>query len=299
MSVLYISEASESRRAHLNRKIAEAYDIVTEALETHFVKPKKRIAAECVTFTGGDDSTVLAHLFRRDVDYAVHIDTSVFVLDPDERERRSAPLKFVRQMCAEWDLPLIVQSGELYRDLVLDQGFPGPAQHDKMYQRLKERGFRKVRRHFVGDRGRKERVLFLGGRRRDESDRREDIPENDRDGALVWAAPFANWTKDDTNLYRQVYNVPRSPVSQHIHMSGECLCGAYAKKGEIDEIGFFYPATAQMLHDLEVEVSATGKFKPERCQWGWGAYRKVKSKRKPKPQHGCDGCIRRLFEEDA
>lgn len=31
------------------------------------------------------------------------------------------------------------------------------------------------------------------------------------------------------------------------HMSGECLCGAFAKPGELDEIRFWYPAMADEL----------------------------------------------------
>jgi len=53
-------------------------------------------------------------------------------------------------------------------------------------------------------------------------------------------------------------------------MSGECLCGAFAKPNELEEIAFWFPDVAQEIHDLEHEVAATGKFKPERCRWGWG-----------------------------
>ncbi|MFE3583727.1 hypothetical protein [Streptomyces vinaceus] len=48
-------------------------------------------------------------------------------------------------------------------------------------------------------------------------------------------------------------------------MSGECLCGAYAKPGELDEIEFFYPETAAKLRALEEQASEAGI---PACKWG-------------------------------
>jgi hypothetical protein len=59
--------------------------------------------------------------------------------------------------------------------------------------------------------------------------------------------------------------LPLNEVTEHIHMSGECLCGAYAKPGELDEIGFFYPETAAKLRALEQEAVAAGI---PACRWG-------------------------------
>ena len=41
-------------------------------------------------------------------------------------------------------------------------------------------------------------------------------------------------------------------------MSGECLCGAYAKRGELDEIALWYPDVAARIRDLERRVAANG-----------------------------------------
>src|SRR3712207_9450808 len=49
--------------------------------------------------------------------------------------------EFVRRSCAAWALPLLEftppRQMDHYENLVLDQGFPGPGHHFKMYQRLK------------------------------------------------------------------------------------------------------------------------------------------------------------------
>lgn len=276
------------RRIRVNNKITEAYDIVTEAIDEHIVGPGKRLAGECVLFSGGNDSTVLAHLFRRDADYAVHINTGIGI---------EATREFVRDTCKLWDLPLIEEHGDSYRDLVIERGFPGPAQHFKMYQRLKERGLRKVRKRLV-EHSFRERVLFIAGRRRQESERRKDVPASEREGSIVWASPLVNWSTQDMADYRKVYpQVPYNPVSQELHMSGECLCGAFAKAGELDEIAFWRPETAVYIRSLEAEVRAAGNAPEQQCQWGWGAYRAEHRKKIKATGPLCQQCVL-SYEED-
>ncbi len=54
----------------------------------------------------------------------------------------------------------------------------------------------------------------------------------------------------------------RSPVVDLIHKSGECLCGAFASKGELAELALWFPAVAAELRELEAEVQP-------RFGWGW------------------------------
>lgn len=251
------------RFERLQALVQESNALVDQAIATHITGESRRLAAICVLFSGGDDSTVLAHLLRQRADYAVHINTGIGI---------EATREYVRQTCRGWDLPLIEEHpppGCTYEELVLDQGFPGPGHHYKMYQRLKERGLRKVRKRLV-PRPRQERVLFVAGRRRDESQRRMQVPEMEREGAIVWVSPLVNWTKRDLNTYRMAHrDVPRNPVSATLHMSGECLCGAFAHEGELDEIGYWYPDTVAQIRELESKVAAAG-HPPQRCIWGWG-----------------------------
>jgi hypothetical protein len=211
-------------------------------------------------FSGGNDSTVLAHLFRDDATHAIHANTTIGI---------EATRQFVRDTCTTWGLELVeIAAPVSYRDLVIQQGFPGPAMHWKMYQRLKERPL-DAARHVLGVAGsRTKAALFLAGRRRQESDRRQDVPLHEPDGSVIWASPLAMWT--NLNTYRDMHpDVPRNEVSDLLHMSGECLCGAFAKPGELDAIGEWFPAVADEIRALEAEVRAAGHPEPL-CRWGHG-----------------------------
>lgn len=269
------------RQERVTELLADSHAIVDEGIE-RLVGPKHRLMGTVILYSGGNDSTTLAHIFRERATHAAHINTGIGI----EQTR-----EFVRKVCDRWELPLIEHGPDeknSYRTLVLDQGFPGPAHHFKMYQRLKERGLRKVRREFVTD-PRRERVMFLAGRRRNESGRRANVPEFERIGSTVWVSPLVRWTKLDMQTYRLMQSdVPVNEVADLIHMSGECLCGSFAKPGELEEVGYWFPEVAKGIAQLEQEVRATGKHAEERCRWGWGAYRTGRRSRSGPLCSSCD-----------
>jgi hypothetical protein len=47
-------------------------------------------------------------------------------------------------------------------------------------------------------------------------------------------------------------------------MSGECLCGAFARKGELDEIASWYPQAAARIRAVETKAAEAGVP----CRWG-------------------------------
>jgi len=154
-----------------------------------------------------------------------------------------------------------------------------------MYQRLKERALDLARHELGIANSRKQAGVWIAGRRREESKRRSDIPLHEADGSVIWVSPVANWTKLDLNTYRSMNpDIPRNPVAAQLHMSGECLCGAYAHPGELDEIGFFYPDTRDRIVALQREVAAAGWVEPH-CRWGHGQGGKV-----AKPGRLCSSC---------
>jgi 3'-phosphoadenosine 5'-phosphosulfate sulfotransferase (PAPS reductase)/FAD synthetase len=261
---------------------AQAHTIADDAVSRwlHVVKdadgterPRPRtLAATCILFSGGNDSTTLVHLFRSRATHALHANTRVGV---------EATRQYVRDTCAAWGLPLIERSApkaeDHYERMVVERGFPGFASHWLYYARLKERALDECRGP-LGVRGsRTQAALWLAGRRRAESDRRgafgaggAAVPLNQYDGSVIWGAPLAHWTKLDLNTYRLMHpDAPRNEVSDLLHMSGECLCGCAAKPGELDRIAQWYPEVAAYLRDLEGKVRAAGH--PEAlCTWGHG-----------------------------
>jgi hypothetical protein len=160
-------------------------------------------------------------MFRKDVDYFAHANTTIGI---------EATRDFVRSTAEEWGVALIEREPprleDRYRALVLDQGFPGPAMHFKMFTRLKERALEQIQRELVSD-PRKERVVFIAGR--------------------------------------------RNRASDLIHMSGECLCGAFAAPGERAEIDAWFPTALDEVRELEALIADREDIPEHRKTWGWGS----------------------------
>ncbi|MCX4765309.1 phosphoadenosine phosphosulfate reductase family protein [Streptomyces sp. NBC_01275] len=248
------------------------------------------VVATVGLFSGGNDSVVVNHLFRRRVDAVAHVNTGTGIPETTQH---------VRDVVASWGLPLHeLHPKHSYRDLVLGnvlatrgksigrpvwKGFPGPAGHSVMYRRLKDEPLQRLRGQIIGSRGRSRNVVYLGGMRWAETHRRfRNAEEVDREGALIWVSPIVHWTDAHMREYRARHRctlphehaehqmctpdaLPLNEVTAHLHMSGECLCGAFAKPGELDEIEYFYPHATKPLRELERETEAAGL---PACKWG-------------------------------
>ena len=277
--------------------IASSHRILETEIEKH--ADGHEIVAKVLLYSGGNDSTTLAHMFKDVATHAAHANTTVGI---------ESTRQFVRDTCASWGLPLIEKlppEGQRYADFVLGNvyawsrkhgelrrvypgGFPGPAQHFFVYQRLKERCLEQVRNDLV-ENPRKQRVVFIAGRRRDESKRRNNVPISERRGSTIWVSPLVEWTKLDLQMYRVMFpDVPRNKASDLIHMSGECLCGAFAKQNELDEVEYWFPEDVQQIRELERLLENRIDIPAERRKYGWGAYKHIKpSKTGPL----CDSCV--------
>lgn len=264
------------REARVETLVRESRDILTDAIGAHVLRDGRDLTGIVTLFSGGNDSTVLAHLFRDTATHAAHANTGIGI----EQTR-----DFVRNTCEEWGLPLLERRApnerDHYRNLVLTHargkkgqalgGFPGPAMHFKMFARLKERALEQVRRELVTSAYR-QRVVFLAGRRRAESKRRRNVPKMERRGSTVWVSPLVNWTKLDMNTYRLMQgDVPANQVSDLIHMSGECLCGSMASPGERAEVAYWYPGAFEDIAEMEAKLSGRDDIPDHRKAWGWGA----------------------------
>lgn len=228
-------------------------------------------------FSGGYDSasavvTAFDALYRQHdlpVDLEIlHINTGIGI---------EATRQYVRDFARDRALPFReVRTPESYEDIVLAKGFPGPAMHARMYQRLKERAIRIAVAQAKQGHPRSAHVMLVSGIRHDESQVRAGYRRAvSKVDAQIWVNPLYWATVDDFRRIRERHAVPPNPVKDKLGMSGECLCGAYAHKGELALIRYVCPATADYLEDLERQVRAAGH------PWGWedpGPPRKRKAK---------------------
>jgi 3'-phosphoadenosine 5'-phosphosulfate sulfotransferase (PAPS reductase)/FAD synthetase len=276
------------RVARVEALIAEAHYILDQADARLVTGDDRTLAATVLLLSGGNDSTVCGHITRHRCDTAAHANTGVGI---------EATRQYVRDLCREWRLPLMERKApnerDSYRAHVLKYGFPGAGMHSRMFQRLKERGLMQVQRELMYDAGggRKARTIFVAGRRRTESKRRATIPELERSAAnpsIVWASPLVNWTKLDFNTYRLMHRdtdpVPVNPVADALHMSGECLCGCFAKEGERESLLAYSPLDMAEILELEALLADRTDIKEHAKTWGWSWNkdadpRRVKAKR--------------------
>ena len=234
-------------------------EVIAEAREGENV-----LVSYCL-FSGGNDSTVVAHRCKNHYDTLVHIDTGTAV--PGVRD-------FCEEFAAWIGKPLSVytNTSDVYREIVFKlDGFPGPAQHNRCYNRLKERQIERLVRetkHDHPDNDRFARVLLLTGIRRAESARRSGRKAIDRKGSQLWVNPLIDWTARDMWDYRDLHmqDAPMSDVAALLHRSGECNCGAYAAPGEREELQAIYPEWFNTtIAVLEQEARDAGLSS---CVWG-------------------------------
>lgn len=245
----------------LTERLEEAGVILNSAINEY--KPVKIFAL----FSGGHDSltstAVSYQVLGERLDGIVHIDTGIGI--PDTQ-------KFVIDVCESESWPLLIYRAAenvkadgtpdpmIYEDIVVKHGFPGPGAHRLMYSKLKQRQIRRVVRDFKTRRS--DKIMFISGVRRAESARRMgNVSEVHKDGAQIWVSPMLNFSDEDQRNLMHDWHLPRNPVKDKICMSGECLCGAFAQKGELSELRIWFPDVADRIERITENVRAAGHKK--------------------------------------
>jgi len=225
-------------------------------------KAKYQPSRTFLLFSGGNDSLVLLDVLAGQYDEIVHINTGIGIPETTAFAARTASA--YREPFTELSPP------DSYEHLVLNNwdGLPGPGAHYLTYQRLKERCVMELLRRHRTFRG--ERFMLLTGVRQAESVRRMGYKDPvNRNGGQVWVNPLLFWSNANMAEYRSAQSLPVNEVSVHLHMSGECLCGAMASQGPAQEerelIRFFYPDFDNRLSAIEKECRDRGL---RWCQWG-------------------------------
>lgn len=208
-----------------------------------------------VGFTGGSDSLTLLHLMKESGVPFQPFFCNVGIGIHEQWE-------FIREYCKAQDLQLIEQGVvyKTYKQMVIQNGFPGAAMHTLMYRNLKEKSIRFINNHFNKD------AIVISGVRVSESQRRKinvSKPIQVIDG-IKWVSPMMNWDEDDKDEFLDDRKIEKSPVSKCFGMSGECMCGAYNVKGEKQKLkDCGYLSTYNQIVELEKVLFELG------FTWGW------------------------------
>ena len=217
-------------------------EIINSAINEY--KPFKVFAL----FSGGNDSVCSAHIASqaKQFDGVVFIDTGIKVQQTLDHACSVAD-KF------GWKFQ-VVQTPESYDQIVLKHGFPGASAHKFMYIMLKERAIDKLLRETKTHRN--QIIMLVTGVRRHESQRRMVSVTSPvvKVKAKVWVAPMWDWTAEIKVEYMKCHQLPENPVKPIMHISGDCLCGAYNDKGDLAILKAFYPAEAERIEKLQSEV---------------------------------------------
>jgi len=209
--------------------------------------PPKSAWALC---SGGKDSVTTAHYLKSigKLSGVVFLDTGISIEGAKDFVRGVAEREGVR--FESYAAPVS------YEWLVRKYGFPSAGTHSQTVNWLKGRGIRQFKKAHPGE-------WVASGVRRAESRRRMlTVKEfGTWEGVSIWA-PIFDWTTERVWAYVRENALELSPAYKTLHISGECLCGAFARPEEGYLLRTFHPVPASRIAALEAE---TGK------RWGRGS----------------------------
>lgn len=177
----------------------------------------------------------------------------------------------------EWTVEIIPTSVR-YEWIVWRFGFPGYLGHAAAMNYLKGRAVREFKRKYPG-------IALGSGVRREESDRRSltTKPISDFEGVTVYA-PIYEWTTAETWAYARAKGYDRPDVYSRLGISGDCLCGAFAKDWERQALTVHYPDVASRIEACERIAHC-----PSRA-WGWANQKSRQRKKEGAEAFICAEC---------
>lgn len=222
-------------------------------------------------FSGGTDSLAATYIASKHPLFkgVIHLDTGIGI--PDVQE-------YVVKVCKANNWPLKIykameyrkKNGELapqdYEDFVSRYGFPGPSNHRVMYTRLKEYPLQQANREIKQI---YQRPAYTTGIRVAESARRalnyqSNLSQGgfDKHKSKVWINPIIRWSDEKKQNFLKASRLPINPVYQYLCKSGECLCGAFAKKNDLLVLEVHFPEVYARIKKLHDEIK-------EQFPWRW------------------------------
>ena len=230
-----------------------------------------------VGYSGGKDSGIA-------LDYTAKYFPDNFkgVIFADTGIGTQATIDFVKNYCKERNYPLNIVKPEnvirkkdsipfSYENLVMRWGFPTYSGHRIVMQQLKLFPIRQ----FIHQRKKSgERPAIISGIRKKESARSKNKKwfnpiDKDAGNQLIFVKPLYYKSNNWVMRYFIENDIKRSPVYETLHISGDCLCGCFAKKDEAKLIQMFHPDVYQKIINLEKKFNSIPNHKYKKySKWG-------------------------------
>lgn len=249
-------------------------DIIKEAIE------KYRINRFVVLFSGGKDSLTTAHYMNYKLDIPIELLYCKTGIGLSEN------INYVESTAKKygWKLNIVnTLPHETYEIFVKRFGFPYAGMHNAMMGFLKYHPMRKwysQEKKKTGD-----IIAFCSGRRKNESARRKRMKSNksismmDR---MIFVAPLYDWTTEQVWDYVRKEKLELCPVYDTLHMSGDCMCGAYGTSEEYRLLEIFHPDIFFKIQGLEKKYD---------CKWGGNIKHLDKYQKTLEENLVCNECI--------
>lgn len=287
------------------QKYPEPDDIINETIQKGFTD-------FYVGYSGGKDSGVVLDILSKNFpDYF----KGVFFVDTGIGTK--ATIDFVSEYCSDRNYPLFVikpenvkrkkgdefmEAGEpySYEKLVTTKGFPHQAVHTITMRVLKYFPMRK----FINDRYKLgEKPCIVSGIRKHESARRKINAKNHifTDGKLTFVSPIMYKHDEWVYKYFLEHDIKRSPVYETLHISGDCLCGCFAKKDELKLLEMFHPEVFEKIKKLEKQIECEGtSYAKKYSTWGNGQMTEDIEAQTTMESFVCTDCLldRKMTDED-
>ena len=216
-------------------------------------------------FSGGKDSLTACHLMQDELDAVLYCKTGVGLQENIDFVKDTAQLY-------GWKLYTVQpKKGEEFEDFVRKFGFPHRAQHRAIMAYLKYHPIRQFNREHKAD-----DITFISGRRPEENYQRRKKVKTELEfvDGMKFSSPLFQWQTPDLWNYIKKNELDLCPVYETMHMSGDCYCGAYSKKGESFLLATFHNYMAKRIAELEEKYAPIwgGKFTRDGDDLGkWGS----------------------------
>lgn len=228
-------------------------------------------------FSGGKDSLTMCHY----VDKLGYLDEVLYLKTGIGTQEN---FEFVLNTCNKYNWKLTVADPKpqfTYERFVAKFGFPHAGIHPSVMAYLKLFQIRQF-----GKDHKKEGIAFLSGRRKKESNKRRkmksNLPYSKIETNVIMVSPMLYWNNGQVSTYINNNNLEICPVYETLHMSGDCLCGAFSTFGESDLIKTFHPELAKTIVGLEQKYGG---------KWGNQISMTGATKQNKISQYVCSECI--------